>query len=209
MPFGLGANWGAAARERSREFPCDRLCARSGAACFRAVTVEAGAGTVFRWLCQLRVAPYAYDWIDSWGRRRPPQLSADLEPGQTLMTIFRLVAFESGRSLTAVTRNTRSARGEVWDSYLVLPLREGACRRLVKLLVRYPSGPGGWLLRAVLPPGDLLMMRRQLLNLKSLAERDFARGAGSSRGWAPSRPVAPGLRRRPAPLGEARHPRRD
>jgi hypothetical protein len=41
---------------------------------------------------------------------------------------------------------------------------------LAKLRVGYPRGLAGWLMRIVLPPGDLVMMRRQLLTLKRLAE---------------------------------------
>jgi hypothetical protein len=41
---------------------------------------------------------------------------------------------------------------------------------LVKLLVKHPRGLYGTLMRIVLPWGDLVMMRRQLLNLKRLAE---------------------------------------
>jgi hypothetical protein len=41
---------------------------------------------------------------------------------------------------------------------------------VVKLLVRHPARfPGAWL-RPFLPAGDLIMMRKQLLNLKHLAE---------------------------------------
>ena len=49
---------------------------------------------------------------------------------------------------------------------------EGAerCRLVVKLVVRYPGGVTGTLMRQLLPWGDLVMMRRQLLNLKGLAE---------------------------------------
>ena len=48
----------------------------------------------------------------------------------------------------------------------------GECSRIVvKLRVAYPPRPPlGMLMRLVLPPGDLVMMRRQLLNLKKLAE---------------------------------------
>jgi len=38
------------------------------------------------------------------------------------------------------------------------------------MVVRYPRGLRGVLMRWGLPWGDLLMMRRQLLNFKALAE---------------------------------------
>ncbi|MCK7580455.1 MAG: hypothetical protein MZV65_35625 [Chromatiales bacterium] len=72
------------------------------------------ARIVFRWLCQLRVAPYSYDWIDNLGRTSPgvllPGLDA-LEAGQRFMTIFRLVAFAPGESITLETPPGGRARG--------------------------------------------------------------------------------------------------
>jgi hypothetical protein len=49
--MGFGANWGTTPEERSRVLPCDVMCGRSDAAYFRAVSVDADAGVVFRWLC--------------------------------------------------------------------------------------------------------------------------------------------------------------
>jgi hypothetical protein len=61
--------------------------------------------------------------------------------------------------------------GDTVVSYVILPGDEGSCRLLVKIRIRYPRGILGWVMGLILPPGDWLMMRRQLLNFKELSER--------------------------------------
>jgi hypothetical protein len=172
----IGLNWGATAEERARSFPCDPHLPDADDACYRAVTVDAPASVVFRWLCQLKLAPYSYDWIDNWGRRSPQEVvpgAEDLEVGQRVMSIFQLVDFEPDRHLTMVLVRARRAFGDVALSYVVVPDGADRCRLVVKLLVNHP-GPAALrpLVRWFGPLGDLVMMRRQLLNLKGLAERD-------------------------------------
>jgi hypothetical protein len=174
--FPLGGRWGVEPEEERLDYACDDLDGVFDAAYFRGVTVQAPAATVFRWLCQLRAAPYSYDWIDNYGRRSPRELIPGLEDlavGQTVMRIFDLVAFEQDRHLTIrIKPGTSPERlfGDVAGTYLIVPRNEGSCRLLAKLRVRYPRGLLGFLGRIALPPGDLVMMRRQLLNLKKLAE---------------------------------------
>src|SRR5271165_7567855 len=98
--------WGSAAGERAEAFPCDGLVGEPDLELFRAVDVRAGAATVYRWLCQLRVAPYSYDLLDNRGRRSPQTLTPGLEQlelGQSVMRIFKLVDFEPGRSITVLS----------------------------------------------------------------------------------------------------------
>lgn len=165
-------DWGSTAAERAQAFPCDRLVEHPDDVMFRALDVRATAPTLFRWLCQLRDAPYSYDRLDNGGRPSPRTLTPGLEQlevGQRVMRIFRLVEFEPERSITVLSKGT--VFGTVACTYRVHALTEERSRLLVKLLVAYP-GPGvvSLALRQLLPPGDLAMMRRQLLNLKRLAE---------------------------------------
>jgi hypothetical protein len=147
---------------------------------YRGITVDAAPATMFRWLCQLRTAPYSYDWIDNGGRPSPAELLPGLDNlvvGQEVMRIFLLSGFEKDRHLTLRLKAKSSAAntfGDLAVSYLLVPIANDLatprCRLLVKLLVKHPPGLYGKVMRTLLPWGDLIMMRRQLLNLKRLAE---------------------------------------
>ena len=177
-------HWGTTEAERRASYPADRYLENPDDVLYRAVDVDAPAAVTFRWLCQLRVAPYSYDWLDNFGRQSPRALTPGLEDlalGQTVMRLFEVVDFVPGRQVTARTRP--SAFGVFVATYAVVPVDARRSRIVVKLLARYPSllRPLG---RWTLPFGDWVMMRRQLLNLKALAEETARRGLspGAGRG---------------------------
>jgi hypothetical protein len=173
----LATSWGTRPDERAGVWPCDRLAPPEAASLWRGIGVRAPAERVYRWLCQLRAAPYSYDWIDNRGRRSPRTLTPGLErlaPGQRVMEIFELASFAWGDHLTLATpEGGRGERlfGRIWCSYRVVPESEAACRLLVKLRVARAPGVRGWLLARLLAWGDLVMMRKQLRTLARLAER--------------------------------------
>lgn len=158
-----GLNWGADLLEQKTTLPCDALateCIRAD----RAITIDAPLMTVFSWLCQLRVAPYSYDLLDNLGRRSPRQRDRELsrlEVGQWFMTVFRLHSFADGEQITLRTNR-------VAVTYAIRP-QHGATRLHVRVLFEVPR-----LIGSVAAVGDLVMMRKQLLTLKSLAEREAA-----------------------------------
>jgi hypothetical protein len=177
----VARTWGSTQAERELPFPCDRYVSAPDEAIYRAIDVEAPPPVVFRRLCQLRAAPYSYDLLDNFGRRSPRTLTPGLEKlavGQRVMSIFELVEFETDRQITLRLRRGRFLR-DLAVTYLVVPAGDGS-RLLVKLVPVYRGGPLGSLVGSLLPWGDLAMMRKQLLNLKRLAEESWAGEARSS-----------------------------
>jgi len=178
-PTSVARTWGSTPAERSQPLPCDRFLAEPRDTYHRAVDVGAPAPVVFRWLCQLRAAPYSYDWIDNLGVRSPRTLTPGLDRlavGQTVMTIFGLVEFERDRHLTLLMRRMHWAFGEVACTYLVTAAGDRASRLLVRLHVRHPGHRVSRLFWGrAMPWLDLVMMRKQLLNLAALSERMPAR----------------------------------
>ena len=178
----IATAWGVTGSEQRRSYPCDDLVPAPARRLFRGVDVAAPPDVVFRWVCQFRVAPYSYDWIDNGGRRSPRvpvPWTWDLEVGQTFSGIFTLVSFAPGDHLT-VRMNPSGARlfGDVAVTYAVLPA--GPARTRLVAVLRSPEpttrlgAVGAWLLAW----GDLVMMRKQLLT--------FARLAAAEHGAQPS-----------------------
>jgi hypothetical protein len=173
MPTGVIDTWGSSAGERARAYPCDQLLEGADQALFRAVTVGAPSSLVFAWLCQLQAAPDGGNWVDTLGLGSPRRLDpalAELETGQRFAGIFRLMGHEPGRSLTLFSETPFF--GRVAITYEADPLDEGSCRLVTKIVLESAPGIWGRLLSLALPGGDLFMMRKQLLTLKTLAERD-------------------------------------
>ncbi len=129
---------------------------------------------LFLWLCQLRRAPYSYDWVDNFGRRSPHDADPALctpSPGDRFMTIFTLVEVEPGRSLTLRIRPGRPTRlfGEVVLTYTIE--ERGGVRHLVVAIWFGQAGRlAPRLRRLLLVWGDVAMMDHQLKNLCRLAE---------------------------------------
>jgi len=173
-----GSNWGATAAEMTRAYPCDGMMRVPDQRWFRAVDIAAPRPLVFAWLCQMRAAPYSYDWLDNLGRRSPQTRDpkwTELAVGQSFMTIFELASFERDRHATIVSKGGRQPKwfAKLAISYLIEAREPGHSRLLVKIEIVYPRNPLGWLQSLLLPLGEWIMMRRQLLNFKRLAERDW------------------------------------
>ena len=182
----IGTTWNVTEAERAASQPCDQLLP-DAVRLDRAITIAAPPSIVFAWLCQMRVAPYSYDLLDNTGRRSPRARSDELtrlQVGQPFVRIFgrtyvfELASFETDEHITlqpplgsAMTRF-----GKVCNTYAVRPDGDGT-RLHVRVLFDGPRPVGQtWALV------NLLMMRKQLLVLKGLAERDArTRVPGSSR----------------------------
>lgn len=170
--------WGATPDEVAGEYGCAAMIDGPVASMFRAVDVAAPAPITFRWVCQVRAAPYSYDLIDNLGRRSPRTLTPGLdhlEAGQRFAVVFRIAAVEPGRSITAVTTGRGSALfGPVAVTYRVTPAGADRCRLVARLDVG-TSSPVRRVSAVVLAWGDLVMMRKQLRTLRACAEASSGR----------------------------------
>ncbi|MCB0908081.1 MAG: hypothetical protein KDB63_13290 [Nocardioidaceae bacterium] len=160
----IADRWGVSDDETRRAYPCDALVPRPAWQAWRGVTVATTTDKVWPWVVQLRLAPYSYDWIDNLGRRSPRELRSLPDPqvgdpysasaGRPVGTV---VAVESGVHLTATIMGAHM-------SYVLVD-RGHDTRLLLKV-----AAARGRALGPLFALGDLVMARKQLLNLKRLAE---------------------------------------
>lgn len=161
----IADRWGVTSQEVARHYPCDDVVDKPVMQAWRGVTVHAPTEQVWPWIVQLRLAPYSYDWIDNLGRRSPQDLRDLPDPvvGAPFMatggrSVGKVLSVTAGEQLTA--RILASVM-----SYVVVPSGSDS-----RLLMKIVMGRGK-VFAPLVSAGDLVMARRQLLNLKALAEK--------------------------------------
>lgn len=162
----IGDRWGVSDSEVVRSYPCDEFVDSPTVRAWRGVSVQAPTETVWPWVAQVRLAPYSYGWIDNLGRRSPRELLGLPEPevGDRFTAtggreLGRIVSVDPGEQLTGRIMGA-------FMSYVLVPQDHDTTRLLLKVVMRTSR----WLAPG-LSLGDLIMARRQLLNMKQLAER--------------------------------------
>jgi hypothetical protein len=164
--------WGSSAGERAQRYPGDppgppRLEAT------RAVTVNAPATEVWRWLVQIgqdRGGFYSYDWLENLAGCHLHSADRVRDDLQDLRAGDALTIFPGISTHFSVVDPPRSLVIEGWGSYHVVPVDEATCR----LVARSHASGGAPLLLAHVLLTELphaVMERKMLLGIKARAER--------------------------------------
>jgi hypothetical protein len=194
--------WGATDQEVHRALPGDDEVQRPWLASTRAITIHAPPEAVWPWLVQMgassrgRAGWYSYDRIDNGGTPSAERILPEWQRLQVGDFVpegpevgWTVAALEPNRLLVLVTHGPMQGLDYVaWrDSSWALALapladrhrRQHRCTRLVergRTAMRLRGGRlVSFLIRAIIDPGDFLMARRQMLNIKHRAEQTLGR----------------------------------
>ncbi len=170
-------NWGATPAEVAGPVVGDALVADARLVATRSILLAAPPQAVFPWLVQLgfgRAGWYSYDWIDNLGRRSAMRIvpqwqvlhAGDAVPGGPMDFVAAVV--ERPTALVLAVHGSGPLLRRVGFT-LAFDLRpDGDGTRLVTRVRSRIDLPGGrFVERWLLGPGDGVMVRRQLLNLRA------------------------------------------
>lgn len=172
--------WGATDDEVSGSVAGDDLCADARLVATRCITVQAPPPEVFPWLRQMgfgRAGWYSHDILDNLGRRSARRIhpqwqglaSGDTVPGGPAG--FEAVVVDPPHTFV-LRLGTRDRPSRHVCFVLAYELRAlGSGTRIVTRVRARVDLPGGRLIEnLVLGPGDGVMLRRQLLNLRERSD---------------------------------------
>lgn len=175
--------WGSKPIERKLYFTCDRLITKKNGEYFRAVDIAAPLSFVYQWLCQMKVAPYSYDKLDNKGIQSPRMLIPGIDKikiGDKMMTIFKVAHFVPNKEITVVMDIPPKPYDKFYIptaiTYQLHPNYDGIknhTRLIVKYVAAWEKTIFGLVGKVFIVFADFIMMRRQLLNFKKLAETDY------------------------------------
>lgn len=187
-------NWGASKGECETSYPGDELVADPAEVTTRAVTVDAPAEEVWRWLVQIgqdRGGFYSYQWLenvaglhihntdeirDEWQHLRVGDTVRLVPPGwlgSGAGVQLPVASIEPGRSIVL-----REPPGDLpWDaiwSFHIVPEGPHRCR-LISRGRTHRGSRAAWLAAEAMDPVAMVMTRAMLLGIKRRAEASAGR----------------------------------
>jgi hypothetical protein len=186
--------WGATDEEIARALPLDDRVERPDYVTNRAITIHAGPRDVWPWLVQMGELPrggfYSYEWIERLMGMRVANAQSvlpwfqRLEVGQPLNRKGDMIvkAVDPDRFLVLGPPDGLPDMAVTW-ALVLHPGKNGDTRLVSRVRARLPRGPRGWFWFALLDPGQFVMERKMLLEIKrraeALAAADAAAGLAS------------------------------
>ena len=168
--------WGATDDEVSGPVAGDDLCPGARLVATRCITVQAPPHEVFPWLRQMgfgRAGWYSHDILDNLGRRSARTIHPEwqgLDAGDTVPggpAGFEAVVVEPPHTFVLrLGSRERPARRVCFVLAYELRALDSRTRIVTRMRARVNLPGGRFLERFVLGPGDGVMLRRQLLNLR-------------------------------------------
>jgi len=182
------SRWGANDEELDLPLPGDDIVKSPSGTSTRAITIYAPPEDIWPWLVQMgkgRGGLYSYDWLDiAFGylsepssRRVLPEFQ-DLQPGDVIPIgkdgrtedDFYVHIVEPNRALV-IGANDPEFRNRVSWAMVLVPIGSNETRLIVRVSIRLDEGIKGAAMSAVMEPASFIMLRKQMLTLKRLAEQ--------------------------------------
>jgi hypothetical protein len=168
--------WGATAEEISSSMVGDDLCSDATVVATRSITIGAAPQEVFPWIRQMgfgRGGWYSYDWLDNLGRKSATTIhdewqsveAGDKIPSGPISFTAAIVDAPRHFVLEIQSLGKKSPKLHFTLAYELRDNPQGT-RLVTRMRSRINLPLGSLFAKLILGPGDGIMLRRQLLNIK-------------------------------------------
>jgi hypothetical protein len=168
--------WGATAEEINSSVVGDDLCSNATVIATRSITIGAPPQDVFPWIRQMgfgRGGWYSYDWLDNLGRKSASTIhdewqsveAGDKIPSGPISFIAAIVDAPRHFVLEIKSHGKKSPKMHFTLAYELRDDPQGT-RLVTRMRSRIKLPLGSLFEKLILGPGDGIMLRRQLLNIK-------------------------------------------
>jgi hypothetical protein len=168
--------WGATAEEISSSMVGDDLCSDATVVATRSITIGAAPQEVFPWIRQMgfgRGGWYSYDWLDNLGRKSATTIhdewqsveAGDKIPSGPISFTAAIVDAPRHFVLEIQSLGKKSPKRHFTLAYELRDNPQGT-RLVTRMRSRINLPLGSLFEKLILGPGDGIMLRRQLLNIK-------------------------------------------